>query len=217
LNDSERRCLEAAIKLQRVFETWDMKFEVAFYFPDRNSEIMAHIIATKLEISDVKEWPKTGTDQPGLIVAYDFSKFFEDKTLIKSTRFYQKGQVLFSHCLNWVEPSELHAPDIVTYLYEMNTSPWDPQMQLDNDSKGVTYSKAIEDTPEVLAAKVSNLKLEYAEASKETDDTDLVISLAKACATLDGEHKCGAMHTSGKRPLFRKGSPVPSSSFAKFM
>jgi hypothetical protein len=123
VQDGDAVCLEG-IRRAGSDARWGVKPPRVFLLPDRDSAILGHATARVLGVP-AEPWPSEGIASPGLIVAYDLDDV--DPELCAKVSPHAPGQVLWCHAASWTtEPP--FAADLTTYLYQINTSPWGPQM-----------------------------------------------------------------------------------------
>ena len=200
VNDNPALCMEGILRLHAVLDAWDQKPPAVFYLPDTESEILARAAARVLGV-DAKPWSLNsadqdefpGTDEPGLIVAYDLNPdVFDPNTstkLLTSLLHRQAGQVLWQHACPWqdVRPNSNmvpFCPDIVTYLYEMNVALTDDAMTFpaslidgrlaptEQDNEGLSEERSIDDwVSEILSQETMLEHLTMPVKRDGNDDT----------------------------------------------
>lgn len=153
--------------------------------------------------SPSKNWDPS---EPGLVVAYDLALIDED--IYAALKDHRPGQILWSHALCWTQQSPI-APDLVTFLYQMNTAPWDGGLCA-NPETGMTEQGAPDQrAAKEIAADICNTATDTIDLS----DLPALIALVQSAAKLTNEHGAGALASTGQRCIMRSDSPVRSSRF----
>lgn len=204
VQDSYGLCLLGILRVQAVLKTLQLEVPCIWLLPDRNSQILAHATAHVLEVP-LKPWPEDGSQEPGLVVAYDLNHL-DGKTLV-SVRYHHPGQILWGHASCWTKDQPVSA-DLTTFLYQSNTEPWGKQLIVDPEHPQTTLSQADEHDPAVIAAE---LVASTPEAGLPEDEPGL-LALTHAAATVE-KNILALLEAKGQRPQQWAGSPVPSSFF----
>lgn len=204
VQDHNELCLEGIRRVAAVLGQWSAVPRV-FVLEDRDSAILAHATAQELGVS-LEPWPSGGSDEPGLIVAYDLSAL--DESTIGSLFEYRAGQILWSHATCWTQEPPF-AADLTTFFYQVNTSPW-AAGRLQFQEKGPAMEMpAVEGSVEELAAEVNASELE----GDALEDLAQLEALASVLGGLQGDASAGAFRREGTRPRHRADSPVRSNRF----
>lgn len=203
--DSDDRMLEGLLRLRAALAAWDVRPPRVFTLPDRESEILGLAASMVLDIARAP-WPAGGTEEPGLVVAYDLAGL--EEPVIRSLHPHRPGQILFAHASCWTSEPPF-AADVTTYLYQVNQSPWGERLRFDSESGKTVTAPPLEGDTSMLARKVFEAKLEDGALA----DLATLDALAKAAAGLRGDAAAGALRTSGTRRRQREDSPVKSNRF----
>lgn len=191
-------------ELVRIVGRKGLEFKQVLAIEDRSSEILAAAIAKTLGLPS-QSWDGKSDAEDSLIVAYDLSA--ADLEPYESLRLRRPGQLLYSHAHCWVRSCPI-APDVVTFLHQYNTSPWDSQMRADSESEEPTYSDPDDRPIEVIADELLASEpfdpgeLEGEESSPAELSDELIDALGRF--PLSG----------GMREIAWETSPVQSSRFA---
>lgn len=118
--DTTARCREGIVRLQAVLTALDVQPALIFGLPDLHSTTLAQAAARLLQVPWLP-WPQEGTEEPGLIIAYDLQNV--EGAFLTPLRSQHPGQLLFAQATSW-SASHTLTPDITTYLYRANTPPW---------------------------------------------------------------------------------------------
>ena len=204
LNDSHGLCREGCLRLKQFLEEAEIEVERVYYIAERSSEILARAMARILD-KPLVEWGD-GQQKPGLIVVYDLS-FTPTQELFDSLQIHHPGQLLWAHASCWTTPFP-YAPDVTTFLYQTNTSPWGGGgMVFNSETEELSESEADESPAEELAEKII-------EAVYETpEDGDAPAKLLKELKAIPKKAYPGVLRSKGYRTRQRAGSPVPSARF----
>jgi hypothetical protein len=205
IQDRDELCCEGILRLKDLLNACSLKPPRVFALPDRASSILAHAAAKLLGLQ-VEPWPEQGSGAPGLIVAYDLRAV--DRDLVKSLPEHRPGQVLWSHAESWTAEGPF-AADIVTYLYQINVTPWEPRLRRDPELGRFIQTQPREGSHQELAESIANAVLDP-ECLADLPD---LLKLAVAVRTLTGEHAAGVFRTADQRRRHRLDSPVMSSRF----
>lgn len=127
-------CREGIQRLSFVLETWNFEPVRIFAPENRGSQALAHAVA-RARGGAVELWPAAGRSEPGLIVVYVLGDVPPD--CLTSLSEHRPGQLLWSHAACWAAESSF-APDVVTYLYQVNIAPWGEELSF---GEGVTNCK----------------------------------------------------------------------------
>jgi hypothetical protein len=204
MSDSYALCREGIERIQLVLSAADRTPTCVLALPDRYSQILAHATASILGVP-CSEWTTDGAE-PGLVVAYDLSTINDGK-LIMALREVKPRQILWEHASCWTKPPYV-AADIVTFLYQYRTAPWQGgRMRLNPESREVTHLPEDEGPVAEVAAHIVESE------SVPLNDANELISLLEAVKRVPDEHAAGLLRASGERALSRVGSPVGSSRF----
>lgn len=188
---------EGIARLHAVLEVLKLKPPRVLILPELGSQILGQALAEKLKIP-ASQW--SGKDRaPGLIAAYDLDRL-EPEVARALTQHYP-GQILWSHAARWTEPFPV-APDIVTYLYEIQRAPWDPQIV---EEDGEIYQEEADAAPLAQKAKID------AASRPELRDLPALLSMTLALRDVPPEHAAGLFRAQGPRLRQRAGSPVKSA------
>jgi hypothetical protein len=199
--DSSSMIREGIARLQTVVKAMKVELPCVFFVPDRASEILGLACAQILGV-DAKVWTANCL-APGLIVTYDIGDV--DFEVVKSLRDRRAGQLFWSHSACWTE-SPGYAPDVVTYLYQVNRSPWDSPLRADATGE---VAESVPDTrpPELIAGEIAS---ESTSSDRLTDLQELSEFVTAASRTPE---QYGLLPSSGIRRRFRGESPVHSNRF----
>jgi hypothetical protein len=136
-----------------------------------------------------------GGDERGLLIVYDA------RALIAELRaplvHHRPGQPLFMHAAEHTTEQPT-APDILTYLYQHNTSPWGPGLTPDHqplDTTGIAVDELVRVT---LAA----------DPDPTLADLDALRGFLADVRALSGAAAPAATRSSGQRDRLWVGSPV---------
>jgi hypothetical protein len=205
LQDSEELCLEGIRRVGRVLAQTGRRPPRVFVLPDRDSAILAHATARVLGLPAVP-WPEQGSEEPGLIVAYDLGTL--EKPLLEGLRHHHPGQVLWSHALEWTGEPPFTA-DLTTFLYQMNTSPWGARLQMNSETQQPEQTAPAEGPVEVLAEGVVSASL----PESALEDLPVLERLVSAMARVEGRAAGDLFLEQGTRRSPLMDSPVKSSHF----
>ncbi len=192
--DSLARVKDGLRRLLAVLETWSISVPKVLFPSERNSEITARAAAALL---GCEADPWYGEDERGLLVVYDARNLIPElRTLLIHHR---PAQPLFIQAADHTreQPS---APDLLTYLYERNTSPWGPG--LTPDYQPIDSSDS---TPQDLAQAVVAAQ----DDDGGTDDLNELLRFAEVLKDLAPMAQPAALLDEGQRERLWVGSPVP--------
>ena len=200
--DSEALCKEGLELLKVALDSLEIEVPRIYRLPERSSQILA-TAAARFFSAQLVDWPG---DEPGLIVAYDLDLLESDT--VQSLYEDRPGRILWSHASNWVEPYPW-APDITTFLYQANTTPWQAgRMQVDSEAEEITRCEEDKRPVEELAGRIL-----ASEASLESFGG--AENLRALCEkSIPNDVLPGWMGGRVGRFHQRKGSPIPSNQFA---
>ena len=202
--DSESLCHEALVRLRHTLISLDVQLTTVLTLADPDSAAFGAATARFLGLparpfADARE-------ASGLVVAYDLAHARADQ--LADLQQHRPGQILWTHASEWTQDQPI-AGDIVTYLYQMNVSPWGERLVVDGEHGG-TKRTARDDAPaDELARRVLGAPIE----PDALADLDALDRLARAIETLAGDHAAGAFRSYGVRRRQWSGGPVPSSRF----
>ncbi len=201
VQDNNGLLKEGILRIQSVLKA--LKFEVpcVYTLPDRPSEILGLACARILGV-ETKPWGEAGR-KPGLVVAYDIGNL-EDE-LLKLLWECLPGQLLWSHAVSWTQPPP-YAPEVVTFLHQVNVNPWGGVLRLDDSGKAVKTESDTRDS-ETLAKEICDAPLE----PEALQDLETLSDFVSTVQRSQKEH--GVAPSSGNRKPLRRESPVTSSRF----
>ena len=192
--DSYERCKEGLLRLKEVLAVCDKLPTKILALTDRGSEILS--IAAG-EIFDVPVEPWTVKSGEGLVVAYDLEELEEEAA--EALYEHHENQILFAHASCWTE--QAYTPDITTYLYQAQNSPWDTRMQIvDEDVISLPPDNA---EPKEIARRIVEAELDRC----ALDDIGRLRSLAVATGS-----RAAIRQSKGVRQRLWSG-PVQSNRF----
>jgi hypothetical protein len=205
VQDDVLRCLEGLRKAQRVLEALGSTPPRVFALPDPHGATLAEAAAMALDLP-LSTWPEEGSEEPGLLVAYDLA---DVGVALRSVLTHRPGQVLLTQAACWTRDFPLSG-DLTTFLYQFNTAPWEPQLIVSSEG-GELETRDPRAVPlEERAREVACAKLEH----KALSDTDELLALVEVARALPEQYSAGLFRHSGQRTRHWAGSPVPSSRFA---
>ncbi|APR80905.1 Hypothetical protein A7982_06252 [Minicystis rosea] len=208
VNDSYARIREGIERLRVALGAAGIEAPRVFALPDRSSRIVGMAAAQILGVPcDV--WARGGDREPGIVVAYDLD-LVGNADVLEQLRDHRPGQVLFAHASCWTDPFP-YAPDVTTYLYQVNTAPWDGgQMTVDRETKKITKSE-----PDLAPIEEIAARIVAAPSNDESVSTRAELAaLVSAARAVTGDAAAGLFRASGPRIRQRTGSPVASHRFA---
>lgn len=199
--DSDGLCKEGLVLLKQALDKMSIEVPRVYKLPERSSEVLA-LAAAKFFGVDLVDWPG---EEPGLIVAYDLDILSPD--IVAELYEERPGRILWAHASNWTEPYPW-APDITTFLYQHNTTPWqEGRLLVDHESRETSMSEADEAPAQELADRLLEC-----DAPVETHGG--AESLLALCSKeIPKQFAPEWLGGSQGRELQRKGSPVGSSQF----
>lgn len=207
VSDSYSLCRHGIKRVQNVLGAAEIEVPNIISLPDRSSQILAMATSEIFE-KPLKIWNEVDINTKGLIIAYDLNEIYSEEIIIEIAD-HRPGQILWVHASCWTYPFP-YAPDITTYLYQQNNSPWGGgQMVYNRNSKRIEIS-------EPDKSEVEDLSLQIIRAEKDEDyidDLDDLITMVNFLKLLNDESKPGIFRTAGRRMHQRVGSPVLSNRF----
>jgi hypothetical protein len=207
VSDGYERLREGLDRLALVLAAAGITAPRVVALPDRGSRIVARAAATLLGLP-CEDWPAGGDDRPALVIAYDLDRV-EDADALERMREHRPGQVLFAHASSWTDPFP-YAPDVTTYLYQVNVAPWDAgRMRYDSASGKIEQQPADEAPIEEIAARIVAASVERASVSTPEQLRALVTAARATPESAAG----GLFRAAGQRLRQRAGSPVRSNRF----
>jgi hypothetical protein len=205
VQDSYPLILEGARRLAAMLQPAGLSCPRVFMLPDRASAVLAKVMA-KLLSCRIETWPEDGAEGPGLLSAYDIDGV--SPVALRSLVEHRPGQILWSHASCWTDPFPF-TPDVVTFLYQRSTPPWEGQLSYDTATGSVVRTSPSEETVDALAERVLSAEL----APDALSDLPALTRLVAVAKTIEGEHAGGLWLGGGRRRHQRAGSPVPSARF----
>lgn len=203
--DSEERCLEGIQRVAEVLRATGLKPPRVFVLPERSSAILAHAAAQVLGVP-AEPWPSEGSEEPGLIVAYALSGL--DEPVLETLSTHHAGQILWCHAVCWTQPPPC-APDLATYLYQTNMSPWGKRFRVDAETRKMETVPPLTGAVEELARTVVSAKSE----EEPLADLPTLSALVKATKQARGSAVGGLFRREGPRRRMFTDSPVKSNRF----
>ncbi len=204
MQDSSSNCLAGIRSVEGVLKAWGRRPECIFALPERGSTALALAAGSALAIP-VEPWPLDGTDQPGLLVAYDLERLAPE--VLDTVAQHRPGQILWSHITTWTHRSPV-AADLTTSLVQINVAPWDERTRFVPGGEP-TREPASTASPEDLARDIVGATV----GEEELQGLPELIRFCVSVRALHGTGAPGAFQESGARRLFRTDSPVKSSRF----
>ena len=205
VQDSEQGLRDALAELQSALEAADIQVPRVFVLDERSSAVAGMAAALVLKVPAVL-WPEGGTDEPGLLVAYELD-YLEEATW-QELAFHRPGQTLWVRGMNWTQRHP-YTPDLLGRLHQFNTAPWGAQLVLDPETGEPRH--ADEDGTEVpeLAARIAALS-----PSPSADDVAANASVIQCLSRVEGSAAAGLFRTTGQRRRQWLGLPVHSAQLA---
>ncbi|MFT4974372.1 MAG: tetratricopeptide (TPR) repeat protein [Myxococcota bacterium] len=164
--------------------------------PERGSEALGRALASVLSLPTADFAPEA----TGLGVAYDLDSL--PMQLQVALRHHRPDQRLWAHATCWTTPP-ICAPDIVTYLYQVNAAPWEPGLGLDDDAPSAVTGGAEQLTAAILAA----------DPEAEDAHPEQRAPLWAALATAQGRAEAALSRETGTRERLWYMGPVFSNRF----
>ncbi len=207
ISDSYSLCRQGIDRLKSVIDKAKIEVPCILSLPDRSSRILA-LATSEIFKKPFKIWNEVDTNTEGLIVAYDLNEIHSDE-IIHDIANHRSGQILWAHASCWTYPFPF-APDITTYLYQQNYSPWGGgQMGYNIKSKRIKILETNTSDDDDLSQQIIS-----AERDPEyLDDLDDLLTMVESLKLLNNESKPGIFRTTGRRMHQRVGSPVLSNRF----
>lgn len=202
--DTEGSCHEALLRLRHVLIGLDLQLTCVLTLRDPDSAALGAATAKFLGLP-TRTFGEV-LDAQGLIVAYDLANLTEEE--VADLQSHRPGQVLWTHASEWTRDQPL-AGDIVTYLYQVNASPWGERLAFDPQHGGARRVPRDTAPTAVLADRVLAAKVDDGALA----DLDVLDRLARAVERLSGDHAAGAFRSYGTRRRQWSGGPVPSNRF----
>ncbi len=207
ISDSYSLCRHGIDRLKSVLDAARIDVPYIISLPDRSSQILA-MATSQIFRKPLKIWDEVDINTEGLIVAYDLNEIYSEEIILDIAD-HRIGQILWAHGSCWTYPFPF-APDITTYLYQQNNSPW--------GGSGMGYnikSKRIE-ILEIDKSEDEDLSQQIIRAERDQDyidDLDDLLAMVKSLNLINDESKPGIFRTNGRRMHQRVGSPVLSNRF----
>jgi hypothetical protein len=202
--DSEATCHEALLRLRHALIALDISLTTVLTLDDPDSLALGTAAARFLGVPARPFFD--AHDAPGLIVAYDLA--LVAPTVVPDLQPHRPGQILWTHASSWTRDQPI-AGDIVTYLHQMNTSPWGERLGVDPVERATRRIPRDEGPPDALADRILSATVEPAALA----DLDALDRLARRIETLSGDHAGGVFRSYGMRRRQWSGGPVPSNRF----
>ena len=207
ISDSYSLCRHGIDRVKCVLEAAKIEVPSILSLPDRSSQILAMATSEIFE-KPHKIWDEVDINTKGLIVAYDLNEIYSDEIILDITD-HRIGQILWAHASCWTYTFP-YAPDITTYLYQQNNSPWGGgQMVYNKNSKRIETSEINKSEEEDLSQQIIRAERDH----NYIDDLDDLIAMVKSLNLINSESKPGIFRTTGRRIHQRVGSPVLSNRF----
>jgi len=208
--DSYELILDGLYRLQsvlRILRDREIIIPSILALPDRSSQILASASSQFLNLP-LKPWEDIDIETPGLIVAYDLDEI-SSQEILQDLALHRPNQLLWAHASSWTNPFP-YAPDITTYLYQANVSPWGAgRMRLDQETKQVTLTES-DESP---IKEITKLILEAKRDEEYLEDLDDLVRLIEPLTALESEDQPGIFQRTGRRLRQQLGSPVRSNQF----
>jgi hypothetical protein len=204
IQDSEPLCHEALVRLRHTLISLDVQLTSVLTLSDPDSAALGTATAQFLRLPARPFGEARETS--GLVVAYDLAHVGDAE--LADLQQHRPGQILWTHASEWTQDQPI-AGDIVTYLYQMNASPWGERLAAVPEHGGTRRLDRDDATSDELARRVLAATLE----PDALGDLDALDRLARAIETLAGDHAAGAFRSYGPRRRQWSGGPVPSSRF----
>jgi hypothetical protein len=199
VQDQEPLC-RAAIELAgTALDELGMEMPRVFLLPDRDSQILG-AAAARVWGLPAEPWPGEGA---GIIVAYDLAAV--DEETWREVAEHRPGQLLWAHASQWTSRHPFGA-DLVTFLYQENTSPWAERLIIDPETKATSQAPADAAPVEAVAARIAAL-----EPDTSDQDTEALGRLIRAATGARG--RFAPLRDGGRRRRQWCGSPVHSGRF----
>jgi hypothetical protein len=206
--DSESRVLEGINRLAAALDGWGMRPPRVLSLSDRESEVLA-IAAAEVLALPVERFP-LHKHLEGLVVAYDLSS--QPAEMLDMLVEHRRGRSLWSHAARWTSEQPF-AADATTYLYQLNTTPWqEGRLRVNPDTNEHEEVPAVEGTARQLADQVLAAGSDF----ESMTDLDALTDLARAMRRIGAGDPAAfnVFREAGPRERQRTASPVVSSRFA---
>lgn len=203
--DSLTRCKESCLRVQAILEETHIRPPQIFLLPDRDSTILGLALSQILQIP-CKAWPQQGTEEAGLIVAYDLNQV--EETMFHSLENHKPGQILFCHAAQWTERQPI-VGDLTMYLYQMNQTPWGERFSYGSGENEMTKHPPMTESAEELAQQIVTSQV----TEEDLADLPILRKLIRGIAQFQGPEAAGLFCSSGHRRRQRTDSPVKSNRF----
>ncbi len=203
IQDNEALCHEALVRLRHALNSLDMQPAAILTLSDSDSAALGAAAATFLRVPARRL--ADAPESSGLIVAYDLEYIGDEE--LSYLESHRPGQMLWSHASQWTRRHPI-AADLVSYLYQVNMPPWGERL-FHFESESTRTLPPDTSPPEVRATRV----LEAVVEPGALDDLVALDRLARAAATLTGEHAAGVLCSHGTRRAQFCGGPVKSNQF----
>lgn len=197
--DSAGRVKDGVQRMRQVLEALEVAVPTVLFPPERNSEITARVAAARLGC-DATAWH--GGDEPGLLVVYDARALIPE--LREPLLHHRPGQPLFMQAAEHTTEQPV-ASDLLTYLYQHNTSPWGPGLSPENRPIDTTTVPVEEFVRAVLDAA------DDGDLAEDNDDVADLRAFATALRDVPAAAAPGLLRDSGQRERLWVGSPVARS------
>lgn len=194
--DTDNRVLLGLSSLVAVCEVLDLTFPAILIPPDRNSQILGHALGALFQLP-VEEW--FGDSEAGIVTVYDVGELIPE--LRQPLKEHHPNQSLFVQSCSSLR-EHIVAPDLLTYFYEFNTSPWSSGISIENQ-----YIEAVKGDPEDVAERVLDSELS-AEQLAEIDELKRFVSLL-VDTDIPSDYKLAALRHTGQRERIWLYSPIP--------
>ncbi len=205
VQDNVAVCLEGLRRLAAVLEAWNIRPPRVWRVDEPDSAALAYAAAEILGCPLVA-WPAAGSNEAGLVPVYDVANLPEP--IVVALREHRPGQVLWTQAACWTtEPP--FAADLVTFLHQINVSPWGERRRVDPETKQMVKDPPSTAPPAERAKQVLEAPLE----PDALTDLPALLELARSAARVTGEHGPGALRVDGLRRRQGTNSPVPSNRF----
>ncbi|MFW9992055.1 MAG: hypothetical protein ACFFD4_08325 [Candidatus Odinarchaeota archaeon] len=207
ISDSYSLCRQGIERLKEVLSSAEVEIPCIYYLPNRSSRILA-MAASKIFKKPIREWNESNHKLTGLIIVYDLNEINAGE-ILERLAVHRPGQVLWAHASCWTNPFPF-APDVTTFLYQQNVSPWGAgRIFYNRKSTNVEFTEANESPEEEIISWIVN-----AEADAEyLNDLDDLLSMISPLKEMRSNGKPGIFRSKGKRLRQRLGSPVSSNRF----
>ncbi len=172
------------------------------YIDDFKSEVLARVLAQVLDVPVKKLTADNQTDE-GIIAVYNLYELENDQYSLCVP--YRKNQYVWSHTLDWTVIHN-HNADFVTFLHQMNLSPWEAGLKFNKDHTPDNNPDLPENTEESVSAIMQSDSSTVELAPEDTLEEFCKVIASKKKGVIFGE-----VHTTRSR-IFAIG-PVKSNRF----